>query len=258
MPIDLETRDRISIVTLNRPESLNAFDIEHLQQFISVLSTVANDATVRVLVITGAGERVFSAGADIKQMAHMTPAEGLQFGNLGHAVTRALERLPIPAIAAVNGLALGGGCEIAISCDLRVAAELAQFAQPEVTLGIPPGWGGTQRLPRLIGPGLAAEMIYTGRRVGANEALRTGLVNQVVPASELMATTLDIATRIAANSPRAVRAAKSLIGLTFGLDFDTSLNAEATAFGAAFNSPDQAEGMSAFVDKRAASFSDPS
>jgi enoyl-CoA hydratase len=257
MPIDLETRDRVAILTLNRPESLNAFDIAHLQQMIGVLSSVASDASVRALIVTGAGERAFSAGADIKQMARMTPAEGLEFGGLGHAVTRALERLPVPAIAAVNGLALGGGCEIAISCDLRVAAENAQFAQPEVTLGIPPGWGGTQRLPRLIGPGLAAEMIYAGRRVDANEASRIGLVNRVVPANELLTTAVEIASRIAANSPRAVRAAKNLVGLTFGLDFDTGLNAEATAFGAAFRSPDQAEGMTAFVEKRAASFADP-
>lgn len=257
MPIDLETRDRVAIVTLNRPESLNAFDIAHLRQFIAVLSSVANDASVRALIVTGAGERVFSAGADIKQMAHMTPAEGQQFGELGHAVTGALERMPVPVIAAVNGLALGGGCEIAISCDLRVAAENAQFAQPEVTLGIPPGWGGTQRLPRLVGPGFAAEMIYTGRRVDANDALRIGLVNRVVPGSELLTTALEIATRIAANSPRAVRAAKNLIGLTFGLDFAAGLSAEATAFGAAFQSPDQAEGMSAFVEKRIASFTDP-
>lgn len=258
MPIDLERRDRIAIVTLNRPESLNAFDVAHLRQFLGVIGSIASDTSLRAVVLTGAGERIFSAGADIKQMARMSPAEGLEFGALGHAVTKGLERLPVPVIAAVNGLALGGGCEISISCDMRIASENAQFAQPEVTLGIPPGWGGTQRLPHLVGPGLAAEMIYTGRRVDAAEALRVGLVNRVVPFGELMDVALEIATRIAANSPLAVRASKALLGLTFGLDHDTGLNAETTAFGAAFSSPDQAEGMGAFVEKRPAAFSDPS
>lgn len=257
MPIDLETRGSVAIMTLNRPESLNAFDVDHLQQFISTLSKVASEGSIRALIVTGAGERSFSAGADIKQMARMTAAEGMEFGALGHAVTKGLERLPIPVIAAVNGLALGGGCEIAISCDMRIASDAAQFAQPEVTLGIPPGWGGTQRLPRLVGPGLAAEMIYTGRRVDAAEASRIGLVNRVVPANDLIDAAMEMADRIAANSPLAVRASKALIGHTFGLDHDGGLNAEATAFGAAFRLPDQVEGMGAFVDKRSAVFADP-
>lgn len=257
MPIDLETRDHVAIVTMNRPESLNAFDIEHLQEFTATLAKVANDPSIRSVIITGAGERAFSAGADIKQMARMTPAEGTEFGELGHAVTKGIESLAIPVIAAVNGLALGGGCEIAISCDMRVASDAAQFAQPEVTLGIPPGWGGTQRLPRLVGPGRAAEMIFTGRRVIASEALSLGLVNHVVPASELMNTSMEIASRIVANSPLAVRASKILMGRSLGLDRDGGLDAEATAFGAAFRSPDQAEGMGAFVEKRAATFADP-
>jgi enoyl-CoA hydratase len=256
MPIDLATCDRVAIVTLNRPESLNAFDVDHLQQFISTLTAVAGDSSIRAMIITGAGERAFSAGADIKQMARMSPAEGMEFGRLGHAVTRGIERLPIPVIAAVNGLALGGGCEIAIACDMRVASKAAQFAQPEVTLGIPPGWGGSQRLPRLVGPGLAAEMIFTGRQVDAGEALRIGLVNRVVSASELMSSSMDVASRIAANSPLAVRASKVLIGHTFGLDLDGGLDAEATAFGAAFRLPDQSEGMSAFVERRPAAFVD--
>lgn len=257
MPIDYVSHDHVAVVTLNRPEALNAFDIDHLQQLIGILTSIAADASTRAMVITGAGERAFSAGADIKQMAQMTPAEGLQFGEFGHAVTKGIERLPIPVVAAVNGLALGGGCEIAISCDIRVAAENAQFAQPEVMLGIPPGWGGSQRLPRLIGPGIASEMIFTGRRVDAVEAVRIGLVNRVVPSVELMSTALDIASRIAANSPLAVRSSKSLIGLTFGLDSDAGLSAEATAFGAAFRSADRTEGMGAFVAKRSAVFADP-
>lgn len=257
MAIELEIHNRIAVMTLNRPDSLNAFDVPHLHQCVDLLSSIANNSSIRTLIVTGAGNRAFSAGADIKQMARMTPAEGMEFGALGHSVTSALERLPVPVIAAVNGLALGGGCEIAISCDLRVAAETAQFAQPEVTLGIPPGWGGTQRLTRLVGSGIAAEMIYTGRRVSAEEALRIGLVNRVVSADDLMRTSLDIATSIAANSPLAIRASKTLLGRTYGLDYDTGLNAEAAAFGAAFRLPDQAEGMRAFVEKRPADFSDP-
>jgi enoyl-CoA hydratase len=204
--------------------------------------------------LTGAGERSFAAGADIKKMANMTSEEGFAFGRLGHELANAVERFPRPVIAAVNGYALGGGCEIALASDIRLASENAVFAQPEVTLGIPPGWGGSQRLTRLIGPGLAAELIYTGRRVKADEALKLGLVNGVYPLPELLPAAHALADAIAKNSPRAVAQSKRLIRLALNGSIDEGLAAEANAFGEAFETEDQREGMGAFVEKRAATF----
>ena len=184
----------------------------------------------------------------------MTPADGLAFGRKGHAVASAIEWLPQPVIAAVNGYAFGGGCELAIACDIRLASENARFAQPEVALGIPPGWGGTQRLPRLIGPGFAAEMIFTGRHVYADEALRIGLVNAVYPADQLLPKALEMAAAIAHNSPAAVRAAKRAIALALAGNPGAGLAAEVAIFGAAFATADQREGMKAFLEKRAPVF----
>ncbi len=183
MAVDIEMRGRVAIVTMNRPEALNAFTGDQLRELAQVFGTIADNREIRAVVLTGAGEKAFAAGADIKAMAEMDQRAGIEFGRLGHAATRAIEECPQPVIAAVNGYALGGGCEVAISADIRYASENAVFAQPEVTLGIPPGWGGSQRLPRLVGPGMAAEMILSGRRVKAEEALRIGLVNRVTPLS---------------------------------------------------------------------------
>jgi enoyl-CoA hydratase len=258
MAVDVDIADGVAVITMNRPEALNAFNIEQLEQFGAALEKVGKQRGVRAVIVTGAGDRAFAAGADIKQMAGLSPAEGLAFGRKGHAITNAIELLPQPVIAAVNGYAFGGGCEIAIACDIRVASENARFAQPEVGLGIPPGWGGSQRLPRLIGPGLAAEMIYTGQQVQADEALRIGLVNAVYPLDKLMPSAREMGAQIARNSPRAVRAAKRLMTLAFAGNPGAGLAAEAAAFGAAFATLDQREGMTAFIEKRQASFVDES
>ena len=257
MAIDVDIADRIATVTMNRPEALNAFNTEQLDLLIAAFRSLAEDRSVRAVILTGAGDRAFAAGADIKAMAALSPAEGIAFGRKGHAATAAVELLPQPVIAAVNGYAFGGGCELAIACDIRLAAENARFAQPEVGLGIPPGWGGTQRLPRLIGPGYAAEMIYTGRHVAADEALRMGLVNAVYPLAKLLPAARELASLIVNNSPSAVRAAKRLISLAISENQGAGLAAEVASFGAAFADPDRREGMQAFIEKRPASFGDP-
>ncbi len=254
MAVDVEIDEGIAVVTINRPQALNAFNSEQLDLLGAAFHSLSQDRAVRVVILTGAGDRAFAAGADIKEMVDLTPAGGLAFGRKGQALTSAVERLPQPVIAAVNGYAFGGGCELAIACDIRLASENARFAQPEVSLGIPPGWGGTQRLPRLIGPGLAAELIYTGRQVHAEEAHRIGLVNAVHPLDQLMPVAREMAARITRNSPAAVRASKTLIGLVFTGDQAAGLAGEVASFGAAFAAPDRSEGMRAFVEKRAAEF----
>jgi enoyl-CoA hydratase len=254
MAIDVATDDGIAVVTLNRPRALNAFDADQLNRLGAALHALGQDRAVRVVILTGAGERAFSAGADIRAMAEMTPAEGIAFARKGHAAASALELLPQPVIAAVNGYAFGGGCELAIACDIRIASDNARFAQPEVSLGIPPGWGGSQRLPRLVGPGFAAEMIYSGRHVNADEALRIGLVNAVHPLPELLPAARELASRIARNSPLAVRNSKRLIARALSGDPAAGLAEEIAMFGAAFASQDQREGMQAFLEKRPAAF----
>jgi enoyl-CoA hydratase len=256
MAIDLERIEPgVAVITVNRPEALNAMNADELRLLVARLAEVKQDASIRAVVLTGAGDRAFVAGADIKAMATMTSEQGREFGTLGHAAANAIEALPQPVIAAVNGFALGGGSELALACDIRIVAENAVFAQPEVSLGIPPGWGASQRLPRLVGPGPAAEIILTGRRVKADEALRIGLVNSVVPAADLLPKALETAQAIAANSPAAVRAAKQLMRLAFNGNTARGLEAELEAFGLAFGTADQREGMAAFVEKRPASFS---
>ncbi len=258
MAIDLERRGAIAIVTMNRPEALNAFNNEQLRLLAETFDQIADDGSIRCVILTGAGERAFAAGADIKEMADLDGEGGLTFGRLGHRATRSVEELPQPVIAAVNGFALGGGCELALAADIRIASENAVFAQPEVTLGIPPGWGGSQRLTRLVGPGLSAELILSGRRVKADEALRIGLVNSVYPLDQLLDEATKLAESIVKNSPLAVRSAKQLIRLAFNGQASDGLDAEVRAFGHAFTTSDQKEGMSAFVEKRAAVFHDPS
>lgn len=256
MAVDVQIGDAIAVVTMNRPEALNAFNAEQLDLLGDVFHALGNDRTVRAVILTGAGERAFAAGADIKEMADLTPAEGLSFGRKGQALASAIEHLPQPVIAAVNGYAFGGGCELAIACDIRIASENARFAQPEVGLGIPPGWGGTQRLPRLVGPGFAAEMIYSGRHVHAEEALRVGLINALYPLDQLLPAARALGDQIARNSPVAVRVAKRLISLAIAGNPGAGLAAEVASFGAAFSAPDRREGMRAFVEKRPATFGD--
>jgi enoyl-CoA hydratase len=257
LAIDLERRGPIAVVTMNRPEALNACNNEQLGLLTETFDDIAGDGSIRCVILTGAGERAFAAGADIKEMKDLDGEGGLAFGRAGHRATRAVEELPQPVIAAVNGFALGGGCELALAADIRIASENAVFAQPEVTLGIPPGWGGSQRLTRLVGPGISSELILTGRRVKSEEALRIGLVNAVYPLDQLMAEASRLAESIASNSPLAVRSAKQLIRLAFNGQTTDGLDTEARAFGNAFTTGDQKEGMTAFVEKRAATFQNP-
>lgn len=254
MAVDVTIENDVATVTMSRPEALNAFNPEQMQAVIDAFDGLRTDTRVRVAILTGAGERSFAAGADIKSMAKLSSEEGFAFGRLGHALANSIELFPRPVIAAVNGFALGGGCEVALACDIRLSSDNAVFAQPEVTLGIPPGWGGSQRLTRLIGPGLAAELIFTGRRVKADEALRLGLINAVYPLAELLPAARALAESIAKNSPRAVAQAKQLIHRALNGSIDEGLKAEANAFGEAFETEDQREGMGAFVEKRAATF----
>ena len=256
MSIELSASEHVATITVANEERRNALDTEHLKALLATIQRVAEDGTIHAVILTGAGDRAFIAGANIKEMAAMDAAEALAFGRLGHAVGAAIERAPQPVIAAVNGYALGGGCEIALACDIRVASANAVFAQPEVALGIPPGWGGSQRLPRLVGRGMAAELIFTGRQVGAEEALRIGLVNRVVAPEALMAQAFDMARSIAGNSPMAVRLAKRLIARADDAHPSAGLAEEAHAFAEVFGSHDQREGMGAFLEKRTPAFID--
>ena len=254
MAVDVEHGDGIATVRLNRPQVLNAFDTAQLRRLLDAFRALREERTVRCVILTGAGDKAFAAGADIKEMVEKSEAQALEFGRLGHAVTAAVEGLPQPTIAAVNGYAFGGGCELVLACDIRLASDRAQFSQPEVGLGIPPGWGGTQRLPRLIGPGRAAELIFTGRRVAAEEALRIGLVNAVYPTDRLLPEAETLARTIAANSPRAIRAAKQAMAVAFTGPAASGLESELALFGASFGTADRREGMQAFIEKRAARF----
>jgi len=256
LAIDLERRGAIAVVTMNRPDALNAFNGEQLRLLAETFDEIGNDGAIRCVVLTGAGERAFAAGADIKEMVGLDRDGAMEFGRLGHAVTRGVETLPQPVIAAVNGFAMGGGCELALAADFRIASENAVFGQPEVGLGIPPGWGGTQRLVRAVGPGIAAEMILTGRRVKADEALRIGLVNAVYPLADLMPKAREMADLIAKNSPLAVRASKRLMQLAFNGQVASGLDTELHAFADSFGTADQVEGMSAFVEKRSPVYAD--
>jgi enoyl-CoA hydratase len=248
--VDIERSDGVAVVTMNRPQALNAFTTEQLTAFVEAFRSLRGDASVRCVVLTGAGERAFAAGADIKEMVDKSPEEALVFGRLGHAAADAIEGLAQPVAAAVNGFALGGGCEIALACDIRLASDNAVFAQPEVGLGIAPGWGGTQRLTRLVGPGFAAELILTGRRVKADEALRIGLVNAVYPPDQLLPKAIELARQIAKNGPRAVANAKRLMQLAFNGQIASGLETELLLFAETFGSTEQREGMRAFIEKR--------
>ena len=254
MPIDIRLVDHVATLTINRPRAFNALDTAHLRELLGAVQELSAESDVRCLVLTGAGDQAFAAGADIKEMLGKGPDEMRAFARLGHQVTAALAGATQPVIAAINGYAFGGGCELALACDIRLASEAAQLGQQEVKLGVPPGWGGTQRLPRLVGPGFAAEMIFTGRRVRAAEAKRIGLVNAVYPPDELMAQATKLAAQIAANSPRAVAVAKRAMALAFGGDHAAGFAAEIEAFATSFGTADQEEGMRAFVEKRPAEF----
>lgn len=239
----------VGIITINRPKALNALNSEVLKELDACLDGI-NLETTRALILTGSGEKSFVAGADIGEMSTLTKAEGEAFGKIGNDVFRKLETFPIPVIAAINGFALGGGCEISMSCDIRICSDNALFGQPEVGLGITPGFGGTQRLARIIGVGKAKEMIYAATNVKADEALRIGLVNAVYSLEELMPAAKKLAGKIAKNAPIAVRACKKAINEGLDVDMDKAIVIEEKLFGSCFESEDQKEGMLAFLEKR--------
>lgn len=247
--VDYEVKGAVGIVTINRPKALNALNSEVLDDLSNVFDGIDLE-TVRCVVLTGAGDKSFVAGADIGEMSTLTKAEGEAFGKKGNDVFRKIETFPLPVIAAVNGFALGGGNELAMSCDFRICSENAVFGQPEVGLGITPGFGGTQRLARLVGAGYAKYMIYTARNIKADEAYRIGLVNQVVPAEELMATAEKLASIIAGNAPIAVRNCKKAVNDGLEVNMDDALVVEEKLFGDCFQSWDQQEGMANFLRKK--------
>jgi enoyl-CoA hydratase len=244
----------IYVLTVNRPKALNALNAATLDELANAIARVADDAEARVLLVTGAGDKAFVAGADIASMEPMTALEAHAFSAKGQNVMLAVEALPVPAIALVNGYALGGGCELAMACDWVIAAERAVFGQPEVNLGIPPGFGGTQRLARLVGRARAMELITTARQIKADEALRIGLVNHVVPGEQLMAKGLEMARLIAAKGPVAVRVSKQAVQRGLDVDLANGCVLETSLFAFAFGTADRQEGMSAFLEKRAPKF----
>lgn len=246
----LEKKGNIAVATINRPKALNALNSQVLEDLNELVELVKADEEIRALVLTGCGEKAFVAGADIGEMSTLTKAEGEAFGKKGNDVFRKLETFPIPVIAAVNGFALGGGCEISMSCDIRICSENAVFGQPEVGLGITPGFGGTQRLARIVGTGKAKEMIYGARNIKAEEAYRIGLVNNVYPAEELMPAAKKLASTIARNAPIAVRNCKRAINEGIQVDMDQAIVIEEKLFGSCFETYDQKEGMNAFLEKR--------
>ena len=250
--LKIEHNNGITVMKVSAPKSLNALNSTILKEMSDVVSNLDNKT--RVLIITGDGEKSFVAGADISEMAHLDEPQGFEFGRLGAQVFRAIETLPIPVIAAVNGFALGGGCELAMSCDIRIASTKAKFGQPEVGLGIIPGFSGTYRLPKLIGQGYAKEMIYTGKVIRADEALRIGLVNAVYEPEELMDKAMEMAQMMLKNAPVAIRLAKQSINEGYDLDADAAIGLENKLFGHCFATSDQKEGMDAFLNKRKADF----
>lgn len=244
----------IGILTINRPKSLNALNPTTLREMAACLEAVRQERSIRCLLITGAGDRAFIAGADISAMVSMSPVEGKVFSALGLSVARTLEELPIPVIAAVNGFALGGGTEMALACDLIIAADKAKFGQPEINLGVIPGFGGTQRLARRIGLPRARELIYSGDMIDAETAFRYGLVNKVLPLADLMTEAKALAQKFAAKPPIAIQQAKTAINAGIDMDLENGCRFENEAFALTFATEDKVEGMKAFLEKREAKF----
>lgn len=250
----VEKSDAIATLTLNRPEKLNALNRELIEALERALRELDADPSVRVAILTGTGEKAFAAGADIEAMSSMSPMAAKTFSQLGHTVGALMEAAHFPIIGAVNGFALGGGCELALACDFLYASDKAKFGQPEVNLAVIPGFGGTQRLLRRVGIGRARELCFTGDLIGADEALRIGLVNRIVPAAELLAKARETAATIASKGPLAIAQCKRVLLRGADLPLPTANELEAQAFGTLFGSDDQREGMKAFLEKRKASF----
>ena len=251
--IEQERKGAVAIVTINRPEAMNALDNNVLQELYDTFMGLDEDTTVKVVILTGV-KKAFVAGADIAAMSKYTPAEAEVFSAFGHKVFDMIENVRPVTIAAVNGFALGGGCELAMSCDIRVASEKAKMAIPETSLGIFPGFAGTQRLPRLVGLGIAKEMLATASMIDAARAYETGLVNHVVPAEELMTFCENLAQKVVKNSTSAIAAGKRLMTEGFDMPFEKAEELEAAYFGILFAGHDQREGMAAFLEKRAPEF----
>ncbi len=241
--------DGICTVKINRPDKYNAMNMDVANELIKTFKEIDADDSVKVVILTGEGDKAFSAGADIAYMSTISPIESEKYAKLGHLLTFTVENCSKPTIAAINGFALGGGCELALACDIRIASDTAKIGQPEVTIGICPGWGGTQRLPRIIGIAKAKDLIYTGRQVKADEAKEMGLVNKVVELSKLMEEVTNVAKMIAQNSAMAVRMSKVAINKGRNSDIDTALALELYTWGLCFTHPDRTERMTAFVNK---------
>ena len=254
--VKFEVSDAIATVTIDRPKALNALNTETLQELNACFREIRSRRDIRVVIVTGGGEKSFVAGADIAEMYRSSASEGRALAKLGDETFRLLEEMPQATIAAVNGYALGGGCELAMACDIRIASEKARFGQPEVGLGVIPGFGGTQRLARLVGRGRAKELIFTCAVIDAQEACRIGLVNHVVPAEALMDECRAMAETIRSKSGYAVSLAKDLIDRGMETDREGGLSMEAVSLGLSFASPDKAEGMAAFLEKRPAKFTE--
>lgn len=252
--IVFEKENNLAIVTINRPKALNALNSETLRELNEVVEQINSDEEIYAVILTGAGEKAFVAGADISEMKDMTVSEGRQFGKLGNSIFRKIELLEKPIIAAINGFALGGGCELALACDIRIASSKSKFGQPEVGLGITPGFGGTQRLARTVGISMAKELIFTGKMIDSNEAYRIGLINKIVEPDKLMEEAKAMASAIAANAPIAVKLCKTAINRGLQMDMDTAVMYEAEIFGECFATEDQKEGMAAFVERREKKF----
>jgi enoyl-CoA hydratase len=250
----VEKKEGVALLTVNRPKVLNALNEEVLKELRSALAALEEDSGVEVVVLTGAGEKAFVAGADIAAMANMAPSAALGFAREGQQVLLAIERMRKPVIAAVNGFALGGGLELALACDFIYASEKARFGFPEVTLGIMPGFGGTQNLSRLIGPKRASEMVFTGRMINAQKALEWGLVNEILPAAELLDGAVKTARQIAANGSLGVAAAKDALVSGLNMSKEDGFRYESALFANLFATDDQKEGMAAFLDKRKPDF----
>jgi len=249
-----EKKDGIATITINRPASLNAMSVETVQEIFARLEDAEKDENVKVVIITGAGEKAFCVGLDLKTVRDVTPVKGVETARLGQKLTLAIEELGKPVIAAINGFALGGGLELAMACDLRVASETARVGQPEVNVGLIPGWGGTQRLPRLIGKGIAKELIFTGKMIDAKTAQAMGLINMVAPSDKLRSAAEELAKEIMSKPPIAIKLVKQLINRGTETDLGNALIHEAEAFGVLSSTDDYREGITAFTEKRKPEF----
>ncbi|MCQ6279633.1 enoyl-CoA hydratase-related protein [Bacillus sp. EB600] len=252
--IECTVAENVAVITINRSKFLNALNTEVLTELSEAIDLIDKDSTVRAVIVTGAGEKAFVAGADISEMQNKDVLEAREFSSLGNKIFSKLENLKKPVIAAVNGFALGGGCELAMACDIRIAGNRAKFGQPEVGLGIMAGFGGSQRLARLVGAGIAKEILFTGEIINAERAYEIGLVNRIVDTSEVLEEANKLAKTIASKSPLGVCFSKKAVNEGINLDLERALSLEAELFGTLFSTKDQSEGMSAFLEKREPSF----